>query len=78
MGTKTISIMDDAYEILVRNKHNNESFSDVIRRSFKKTSNIMDFAGAWKNMPEKDFENIKNDIKALKEKSTRELKRRIR
>ncbi len=32
MGTKTISIMDDVYELLARNKLEDESFSDEIRR----------------------------------------------
>ena len=38
MATKTISIMEDAYEILLRNKVGDESFSQVIRRTMKKKS----------------------------------------
>ncbi|MBI2173065.1 MAG: antitoxin VapB family protein [Candidatus Aenigmarchaeota archaeon] len=36
MGTKTISILDEAYESLKREKENEESFSDVILRLTKK------------------------------------------
>jgi len=32
MGTKTISLADDAYERLKRLKREDESFSDVVRR----------------------------------------------
>lgn len=32
MGTKTISLADDAYERLKAQKRENESFSDVVRR----------------------------------------------
>ncbi len=32
MGTKTISLADDAYERLKAEKRDNESFSDVVRR----------------------------------------------
>lgn len=32
MATKTITIMEDAYELLARNKLEGESFSDTIRR----------------------------------------------
>jgi predicted CopG family antitoxin len=32
MATKTLTIMDDAYQLLLRNKQENESFSATIRR----------------------------------------------
>lgn len=69
MGTKTISIMDDAYEILKKNKRKGESFSDVIRRTFPR-KNIMRFAGLWKNV---DTEKMKKDIQELRKRSTREM-----
>lgn len=38
MGTKTVSLSDDAYERLKKMKRKNESFSDVVRRITGKTS----------------------------------------
>ncbi len=73
MSTKTISIMDDAYNLLVLNKMQNESFSDVIRRIFQKKISLMDLAGSLKSVGKKDAENMKRDIMILREKSTREL-----
>ena len=45
MGTKTITIMDDAYELLKQEKAGNESFSDVIRKVVPKKKSIWDFVG---------------------------------
>lgn len=74
MGTKTISIMDDAYEILSRNKMKSESFSGVIRR-LAKSGDIMAFAGAWKKMSDKEITEMKKDIMDLRKKSTKDLLR---
>jgi predicted CopG family antitoxin len=62
MGTKTISIMDDVYELLVKNRRDNESFSDVIRRALSKKKDIMKFAGIWKDMPPERIEAMKKAI----------------
>lgn len=73
MGTKTISIMNDVYKLLIARKRANESFSEIIRRTLKKKSNIMDFAGAWKDMSEEEAEKMKKIIYDLRKKSTKEL-----
>ncbi|MFH1590937.1 MAG: antitoxin VapB family protein [archaeon] len=46
MTTKTITIMEDAYELLRRAKLPNESFSDTIRREVRPKKNILSFCGA--------------------------------
>ena len=38
MATKSITITEDAYEYLAADKKENESFSDVLIRTFKKSS----------------------------------------
>jgi predicted CopG family antitoxin len=65
--------MDDAYNLLVLNKMQNESFSDVIRRVFQKKSNLLDLAGSLKSIDEKDAKKMKRNIMILREKSTKEL-----
>ena len=72
MGTKNISIMEDVYRLLLARKMKDESFSDVIRKEFKKKRNIMEFAGSWK-ISGKESEEIKKNIKKLREKTTKEL-----
>ena len=47
MATKTITIAEDAYEMLKRAKLPEESFSDTIRRTYTKKTEPEDFFGAW-------------------------------
>ncbi len=76
MGTKTISIMDDVYKLLLINKMRNESFSDVIRRSVSRKRDIMEFAGVWKDVSGEKIKKMKNSIKEIKRKSTEDLLRK--
>ena len=74
MATKNISIMDDVYKLLLVRKMASESFSDVIRRELSRKRNIMEFAGAWKNLiSDKEAEEMKKDIKNLRKKTTKDL-----
>jgi predicted CopG family antitoxin len=57
MGTKTISIKDEAYEVLLHEKAGNESFSDVILRIAKKSGKVADCFGTWK-MSDKEEEAV--------------------
>jgi predicted CopG family antitoxin len=54
---KTIAVSDDVYELLVKAKLPNESFSDVIRRSIKKGMKISDIAGS-KTISEEDWKKV--------------------
>lgn len=73
MGTKTISIMDDAYDLLRSGKRPGESFSDVIRKNFARKRDIMEFAGAWKNLGDKEAGRVKDAVAELRTRSTKEL-----
>ena len=44
MGTKTVSLSDDAYERLAAEKRESESFSDVVRR-LTEGVDLSDFRG---------------------------------
>ena len=48
MGTKTISIKEEAYEALLREKVDKESFTDIILRITKKSGKLADCFGTWK------------------------------
>ena len=77
MGTKTISIMDDAYELLVRHKKPNESFSEEIRRLVPKKGNIMECAGLWAHMSDKEAGEMEKAINRLRKNSTKSLFRGV-
>ena len=78
MGTKTITIMDDAYELLVRNKKKDESFSDVVRREFSKKGSILDLAGAWSDLSDKDTKEMENAVKKSREYTRKHVMERIK
>jgi predicted CopG family antitoxin len=50
MGSKTISLDDEAYQRLKKEKNGNESFSDVVKRLTRPTKqkSLLSFAGEWK------------------------------
>ncbi|MFY3740042.1 MAG: putative CopG family antitoxin [Candidatus Nitrosomirales archaeon] len=62
--TKTISITDEAYEALVREKRDSESFADVIIRLTKR-ARLSDFAGIWKDIPESDLNEAEEKLQTL-------------
>ena len=79
MATKTITIMDDAYDLLKARKLKKESFSEVIRRELSKSKRpLTDFAGKWKFLDEKDINLIKEAILKSREDSWRFRKEKLR
>ncbi|MCH8004122.1 MAG: antitoxin VapB family protein [Nanoarchaeota archaeon] len=73
MTTKTITIMNDVYERLVRNKKKDESFSEELRRIVPEKGNIMECAGLWADLSDKDVDEIKNNIKEYGKAVTKSL-----
>ncbi len=71
MGTKTVTITEDAYKKLKMEKMEGESFSEVIDRLTDKDKgrkDLMEFAGAWKDFDVEEIINIncfnpKNPVK---------------
>lgn len=77
MATKTISIMDDAYNLLLSRKNKDESFSEVIRKMAGKKGDIMKLAGAWKHIPDNEITDMKKRIYSLRRKSTLDLLKKL-
>lgn len=48
MASKNISITEEAYNALLHEKKNSESFTQTILRITKKTGKLSDSFGAWK------------------------------
>ena len=74
---KTITITEEAYLALASNKHNGESFSNLIKRSFVRKGDISKFIGAWSDMDEKVAEKMKNEIEKRRWASGKERRREI-
>jgi predicted CopG family antitoxin len=62
MGTKTISILDEAYENLKREKEKDESFSDVILRLTNRKGSIRECLGKWK-MSDEEVKEFRDELK---------------
>ena len=74
MTTKTITIMDDVYNLMSSAKKRTESFSEFLRRKLGAEKDIMQFAGAWENLvSDEEAEEMKGRIRKLRKRSTKEL-----
>lgn len=61
--TKTISLSDDAYNILKRIKRKNESFSDVIKRIIGSKGNLMEIIDLYPELEgESELKTIVEEI----------------
>ena len=61
MGTKTISLADDAYERLKERKREGESFSDVVRRLTDMTE-LEKYHGVLSDETAEELEEVVQDI----------------
>jgi predicted CopG family antitoxin len=61
MGTKTITIKEEAYNALLSEKIDKESFTETILRITKKTGKISDCFGAWK-MTDAEEEAFRSEL----------------
>lgn len=62
---RTIAVSDDVYELLVKSKLPNESFSDVIRRSLKKGMRLSDIAGSL-TISKEEWDRVEKVFEAQK------------
>jgi predicted CopG family antitoxin len=67
--TKVISLSNEAYETLKKQKKSGESFSDVVLRlvSEKKKKSLLEFSGKWAG---DDVDAVFLQVKKDREKST--------
>ncbi|MEK6808997.1 MAG: antitoxin VapB family protein [Nanoarchaeota archaeon] len=78
MGTKTISIMDDVYELLVRNKRESESFSDELRRLLNNGGSILECAGLWSDLTDEQLKQMEDALKRSKEYTRKHIMERLK
>jgi len=76
MATKTLTITEDAYNMLASNKMKDESFSEVLKRilSKRKTKTINNFFGT---ISEKEGTDMLSDLEMIRRKNIEKLNERI-
>ncbi|MBI2575144.1 antitoxin VapB family protein [Candidatus Woesearchaeota archaeon] len=62
MATKNIAITEDAYNLLVRHKRLDESFSKVIIEHFGRKKTLLDYAGIWAHIPEGEWKLFERKV----------------
>ncbi|MCX6648362.1 MAG: antitoxin VapB family protein [Candidatus Bathyarchaeota archaeon] len=65
--TKTISLTEDAYELLKNMKRGNESFSDTIMRLAKRR-HLSNCAGLWSDIPDEKREATTRKIREVRKR----------
>ena len=64
MVSKTVTITEEAYQSLQKEKLKNESFSDVILRLTRRFGRIFESFGKWE-MADEEVKEFKDDLKKL-------------
>ena len=66
---KTITVSEEAYKLLLSEKREGESFSDVIIRLIKSNKkNIMDYAGIWADISDEEVSKLFKDLEKMWER----------
>lgn len=69
LGVKTLTITEEAYELLAREKRGKESFSEVIKRLVQERGELKNSFGAW-TMNDEEEEKIFSNLKKHWRKAT--------
>ncbi len=77
MVTKTITITNDAYDALAREKKKGESFSQLIIRTHKKKGDISRFIGAWSDMSDETADRIKKHIEEMRSRAGKQRRKEL-
>ncbi len=78
MAVKTVTLTEDAYVALAGLKRGGESFSDVVRRLARGNKSLLEFAGAWKDVPRGKMKHFLDFIAKSDELSREKLGRKAR
>jgi predicted CopG family antitoxin len=62
-NVRTITVTLEAYETLLMLKRPGETFSDVILRLAREAKDVMELAGAWKDVPGEKIEEVMKSIR---------------
>ena len=67
MTSKTISVKEEVYDMLKKEKLPGESFSDTLTRLVKEKGRISDLAGSWSDLTEEELDSIENGMRRIRD-----------
>lgn len=79
MSAKTIALDEEAYELLSKAKRPGETFSHVVKRTVRPRVPLVQFAGAWKDIPAaklREIQRIRRESRKLDRKREKDLEAR--
>ena len=75
MGVKTLTITEEAYQLLAREKKTKESFSEVIKRLTNERGKLTDSLGTW-TMDDQEEQRIFSKLETHWKKASSKLRNR--
>ena len=68
MASKNISLKEETYELISREKLPGESFSDTIERLVKRRGKLMDAVESWDEVDKEEVDEIEENIDKARKK----------
>ncbi|HXY47309.1 MAG TPA: antitoxin VapB family protein [Thermoplasmata archaeon] len=78
MSAKTVALDPEAYELLRRNRRSGETFSDAVKRLSGGRRSILEYAGIWKEIPDRDLEKIRSFLREGRRRDRERMERLFR
>ncbi|MFP4185698.1 MAG: antitoxin VapB family protein [Thermoplasmata archaeon] len=66
MASKNISLKEETYELISKEKLPGESFSDAIERLVKGRGKLMDAVDSWEDIDEEEIKRIEKNIEKFR------------
>lgn len=76
MPSKNISLKEETYELISREKLPDESFSDAIERLVKRRGKLIDVIDSWEEINEEEVNKIEKNIEKARKRFTSDIKER--
>jgi predicted CopG family antitoxin len=78
MESKNVALDTEAYDLLRKEKRRGESYSDVVKRLVRRSRSSLDFAGAWKDLPKKEVDEVRDIIRRGREQDRERMQERTK
>ena len=80
MAVKTITVTKEAYEALASEKKPNESFTELVLRTYKKKGTVealSKFIGAWSDMSDETAKKLHKHIEEVRKRAGRQRQKEL-